>query len=218
MTLAVEDAGFQSLSRTEVPVSQDAFTAYQNVQTAAAGARTAVVTLYSDAAAVFVQCVISINGSDAPADGPQPPVEPEPEPPAGDNLLVNGGFEAGLSNWSNCADADVATISSDSVSGDSALAMAATTCLFQQVSVQGGGNADLSCTASSGGNLYTSLAVGFSDANFDSLGQTETEVTGNAYALHTVSTAVPANAAYAAVTIYSEEPGQADDCQLVISQ
>jgi len=193
MTLAIEDQGFQSLSSTEVPIDQLGYTLYQNEQATGSGAAAAVVTLYSDSAAVFDQCAISVNDSINPVDEPEPDPEPEVDPPSDDNLLANSGFESGLSDWVECGDPDVATISNDAWLGDSALQLAGTTCLYQQVPVAGGGTASFS-------------------------GQSETEVVTTEYAVHNVSAVIPAQAAYIAATLYSEEAALADNCELVIQQ
>jgi len=235
VTLAIEDSGFTALSVQETEVTSASYASFGATLAATAGASNAVVTLYSDANAVFDQCNLAINGSltpaapqpeptPAPAPEPEPQPEPEPEPepqpeplpPSADNLLSNGGFESGLTAWENCAQADAFSITNESVFGTSALSMTATTCLFQQIPVSEGGTASFSCSAASSGSQYTSLAVGFSDATFADLGRTETEVTSNTYALATATATIPVDAAFVAVTLYSEELALADNCQLLI--
>jgi hypothetical protein len=213
MSLSIDNGSYETLANQEVQITTTDYSAYNTTLVADAEAAFAIVVLYSDANAGFDHCQVAVNGSTV---NTQPPA-PEPVAPTGNNLLTNGGFETALDNWQACTTPNAATITSEAAEGNAAAALAATTCLFQQVPVTTTGNATIACQAARNGSSYTSLALSFSDAAFGDLGLVESEVTSPAYAITTASAPVPDSAAYATLTLYSEGNATVDACQLVIN-
>ncbi|MEM7256893.1 MAG: galactose oxidase-like domain-containing protein [Pseudomonadota bacterium] len=218
MTLAIQNAAFTSLSAQEIQIDTEDYASHTSTQVAAGGANNAVVTLYSDAAATFDRCVLNVNNAStnppAPDPDPTPDPEPTPEPPASANLLFNPDFESGLADWFSCG-ATEAVPSTNASSGNGAVEMSGTSCLYQENTLTQTGTARVRCSAFSSDTRYTSMTLSFNNSAFETLASQEVEVTATSYTPVEISAAIPANAEYAAVTFYSEGAAHFDDCELV---
>ena len=221
LSLTNSDENYTALNTDSLQiVGNNNFNRYATSLVAPNGASNAVVVLYSDAVSTVDDCQLSINGSvdngdQATTVAQTPLVSPIPAS-SGDNLLINGGFESQLQDWSACTAINGAAITASAASGSSALSLSTPTCLFQVVSLNDTGTVHAACEAANDSNDHTSISLSFSDGNFASLGSTSVAVTGSGYNLATTSGAIPSEAAYAAITLYSEGDARMDDCQIVI--
>jgi len=221
LSLTNSDENYTALNTDSLQiVGNNNFNRYASSLVAPNGARNAVVVLYSDAISTFDDCLLSINGS--LGNGAQttvatqtPQVSPVPVS-SGDNLLINAGFESQLQDWLACTAISGAAITASAASGSSALSLSAPTCLYQVVSLNDTGTAYAGCEAANDSNNFTSITLSFSDGNFASLGSTSVEVISSGYTTAVTSSVIPADAVYAAITLYAEGDSRMDDCQLVI--
>ncbi len=176
----------------------------------------ASIVIYSEDIATVDNCDFSATSSDTSSDStPDLTPSPTPEVTTPASMLSNGGFENNLSNWFSCAGSS-STVS-DATSGSRALALDPKTCLYQEVPVTAGQNLVLACQAKTvGTDLYTSIGMTIHNADYSSvLAKQETEVVSTSYAASQVSLTAPAGAATVAVTLYSEDAANFDDCTLV---
>ncbi len=143
-----------------------------------------------------------------------PPVVVTPEPPEVDtnNLLVNGGFEQGKSSWQDCSNASLSTISNNAHNGASALTQLSGACLFQEFAVQPDTTYSVSCDAYNQNSAYSSISLNTLDPNYNEINRDEISVSATAYTATGVTLEAPANAQFAAVTLYSEGPTYFDSC------
>ena len=150
---------------------------------------------------------------------PEPEPEPQPNPPA-NNLLTNGGFEAGLRGWESCGATSNLSLSSNSNSGINALAISGGAgCLYQVLPVNTGEDHSLACDARRPGTPWSIVQLSYLDAQYNALSTDIKQVsTGAAYANYTVSGTAPANTRYAVALLYSEDQMLVDNCVLSNSE
>ena len=171
----------------------------------------------------YLMFVINENGTpseatiiklgDEPGITPEPPVV-QPEPPAvqADSLLVNGGFEDGKNDWLDCSDPSLSVVGGRANNGAQALSQVTGACLYQEFSVQPGSTYTVSCDAFTQGSAYSSVSINMLDAAYTELTTESTVVTSADYTAHSQSLTAPQNAAFSAVTLYSEGPTYFDSC------
>jgi len=152
-------------------------------------------------------------GDDAAAEPPAPAAPtPEPADTETNNLLANGGFEQNKTNWLDCADPATSTISNNASNGQNALIQQAGACLFQELVVQPNTTYTVTCEAAAQNASYASVSLNTLDQNYAELSIDSAVVAGNTFTPYSVSLTTPANAAFAAVTLYSEGPTRYDSC------
>ena len=149
---------------------------------------------------------------------PAPPTpEPTPEPqPTPDNLLANGGFESEKAAWIDCgASINTISVSGSAHAGTKAMGINNGGCLYQEVPVSAGDNFKLSCQASSNGNKWSILELGFLDSNYNSLDSNVVQIReGNSYVEHSATGVAPEQTTYALAVLYSEDNTSYDTCVL----
>ena len=154
-----------------------------------------------------------IKLGDEPGVNPEPPVvQPEPPVVQVDNILVNGGFEAGKNNWLDCSDASLSVAGGRPSNGTQALSQNTGACLYQEFAVQPGETYTVSCDAFTQGSAYSSISLNILDAGYNELLTESSVVTETDYTAYGQSLTAPQNAAFAAVTLYSEGPTWYDSC------
>ncbi len=139
-------------------------------------------------------------------------------PPAPGNILTNGGFESNLTAWTAC-NSGISTIVGTATEGSKALNIkpsgTAGACLFQQAAAVTGSTYTFSCQAKRDqATVWSSMSLSFNTSTYSQLSSTLKEITGSAFNPISVSLVAPANAAYVAVTLYSEDSATIDDCIL----
>ena len=150
---------------------------------------------------------------------PQPPVDPEPVEPdpseVAENLLVNGGFETGDSDWLECANADLTSLSFAARHGNQAMTVDAGGCLYQEFPVTVGISYDVACEARNGESVYSSVSMQMLTADYAELAIAEAVVASREYS--TVSTLLEAGSGSVrgVVNLYSEGPADFDSCRVL---
>ncbi len=154
-----------------------------------------------------------LGGEQIPSTDNTDPSDTDP-----DNLLTNGGFESDKSGWIACAADNLSQISSQSHRGNQALFQSAGACLYQEVSVIPGATYTLTCDAMTAGSAFSSININMLDSQYNELTADLASVTTNDYQTLEKSLQAPANAAFSAVTLYSEGPTYIDSCLLVADE
>jgi len=133
-----------------------------------------------------------------------------------ENLLLNGDFENGKSDWSECADRTLGQIETDAYSGSSALKVFGGSCFYQSVEVSPGSDLNLSCYVKVQDDIqWTGMGLGFSDSNWATINTTPaTVITGSNYARYDVRASAPANTRYVSMWFFSETKALVDSCVL----
>ena len=133
------------------------------------------------------------------------------------NILTNGGFESNLTAWTACG-TGTSTIVGSATEGTQAINLQgnpAGACLFQEAPAVVGSTYTFSCQAKR--NIATSwsaMSLTFNTSTFTKLTSTVKEISSSTFDLVNISLVAPANAAFVAVTLYSEDNATIDDCQL----
>ncbi len=146
-----------------------------------------------------------------PADTPEPPTN-TPDPADNNNLLVNGGFESGKSGWLDCSDASLSAPSSNANAGEQALTQQSGACLYQEFPVTPGQTYTLSCDAYVQNLSYSSVSLNMLDQAYNEQVSLSEAVTSRQYNSYEVTLEATDNAAFSAVTLYSEGPAYFDSC------
>ena len=128
------------------------------------------------------------------------------------NLIVNGGFESGLANWTLCADAASVSIGTGSSTGTRALDTGNGACLYQEFGIRPGERYEVRCDARSNEDAYASLSLIMQDAAYTALDSTVSVVTGSDYRNYGGRVSAPDGASIGALTLYAEGPGAFDSC------
>jgi len=160
--------------------------------------------------------IIKLGNEPAQAP-PEPVVIPEPVDTGVTNLLVNGGFEQDRTNWLDCSDAALSSVSANAHSGEKALTQQSGACLFQEFAVEPGMTYTVSCDAYAQNSAYSSVSLNMLDAAYAELAADTKVVSAAAYTTHSTSLTAPATAAFSAVTLYSEGPTHFDSCVVTSS-
>jgi len=145
--------------------------------------------------------------------GTTPPDPPNPDPPAGNNLLSNPGFENGLTAWSltGCGNGTVTNVA-DASQGSSALELGTNTvCTGQSVESAGAGTYTLTCDVKNVGGRYADISLysDFAVVDFKA-------ITGSTYGQISLSGNVAASVQNLYVYIYQDGAGKVriDNCSL----
>lgn len=200
--LSFANSNWSTLNSVNAPVTTTDYKTYSLNLNAPTNTSYAVVVLYSEAQARFDDCVL-VTDSSGPVD-----------PPSSSNLLVNGGFESGLSNWQSCANAANLSTSNNSSSGSQAAQVSNAGCMYQQINVEAGAIYKAKCDALSDGN-WTTLLLTFMDSSYASVSNDFTNITSSSYQSKELSLAAPANSVYGALSLYSEGTATFDNCSIV---
>ncbi|MFK7859264.1 MAG: hypothetical protein AB8B64_10595 [Granulosicoccus sp.] len=149
-----------------------------------------------------------------------PPVEPEPpvDPPApnGDNLLANGGFEAGKAGWLDCGSADDTRAVSVDNNGSQALQITNGGCLYQEVAVMIGTDYTLACDADRTGSNWTIMELSYLDENYEALQSRVAQITtANSSTRYIVGDTVPQGTVRGLALLYSEDVTRFDNCEFI---
>ncbi len=192
------DSAYTVLSSQQQVVSGNNYQNHEIVVTASDNARYGAVTLYAGSNASFDSCGIVINS------------EVEVNPVDTGNLLTNGDFANGGSDWLSCGGStEINTVGTDN---SNAISLGAGGCIFQEFQATPGSEYGLSCMGSS--NTYASITVSFSDINYTQLVSNEAVAGPTTLAL-TVAETAPATTARGAVTLYADDAAVFDDCAVV---
>jgi len=96
--------------------------------------------------------------------------------------------------------------------GAQALSQVSGACLFQEFAVQPGETYTVNCDAYTQGSAYSSVSLNMLDAGYSELLSESAVVTATDYEGYSQTLTAPQNAAFSAVTLYSEGPTWFDSC------
>ena len=204
LQLSTSDVSFATLAVDFTIVSGTTLAPITATVTAPDSSAQGVITLYSDNLGSFDNCVVT---TDAAVSAPQPST-PEPTAPAAsaDNLLSNGDFTIGDTDWFTCG-------GSHTISSGNTLELAAGGCIFQEFAATPGETYEISCSASSAD--FASVTLLYSDSAFTSLATSESQVPGTSFSTVTASEIAPANTVRGVITLFADDTAVFDDCEAV---
>ena len=207
LQLSTSDVNFAELTADLAIVTSTTMSPVTATVVAPDSSAQGVITLYSDDQGSFDNCVVT---TDAPAPVPS---QPEPIVPvsAADNLLSNGDFTNGDSDWFSCGGSH--SISNAGANNSDALEIAGGGCLFQEFTATPGSSYEISCSASA--TAFSSVTLLFSDVGFTSLAEIEAQVPGTSLATVSVAETAPANTVRGVITLYSDDTAVFDNCAAV---
>ena len=206
LSLQMLDSAFSELSIASSPVIGADYQGYTNMLEAPEDAVFASVTLYSEGVARFDDCSLLAIETTVPA-------EPEIDPNA-INLLANGDFEQGKSNWIDCAAANLTSVTTDAREGAGALEVGGSGCLYQEFEVSAGSSYALRCSAKSDGVQYSSISLQLTDSFYKVLDVEVLPVGNSRYQSYGKTVLAPFGSSIGAVTLYSEDTAQFDNCRV----
>lgn len=193
---------YTELNSQQQVVNSNFYQISEIVVTASDNARFGAVTLYGEAAASFDSCGV-VASSAVPE--PVAPVDPS------DNLLSNGDFTNGGTDWLSCGGST--EIDTVGTGNSNALALGAASCVYQEFEATPGKQYTVSCAGSA--DAYASVSVSYSNAAFTQLASNESPVTGATLSAVSVTETAPATTVRGAVTLYADDSAVFDDCSVV---
>jgi len=214
------DSQYNALQSDTQQVAQGGgYSNYEFVSTAPANTTYALALIYSEDQMLIDNCVLSNQSDIEPEPQPEPEPEPQPEPeptPVVSNLLFNGGFESGLSNWQSCGNADNLNLNTNAAEGAQALEIiGGAGCLYQEVTVNVGQSHTLTCEAQRPSTPWSIVQLSYLDSQYNALLSNIAQIaTSNSYATYSVPGTAPSNTSFAVALIYSEDQTLVDNCVL----
>ena len=181
----------------------------QSLELAApANASFASVTLYSEGTAHIDRCeLVKASGSTTTPPTPIPPPVSQ-----ANSLITNGDFEQGKVNWNDCSESSLTGATADSASGNSAIQVQNAGCLYQEFPITPGKTYALSCASKSVATNYSSMSLTLMNESYTTLASDHKPVGRNFYQNYQTSLFAPFEGRIGAVTLYSEDTAQFDDC------
>jgi Domain of unknown function (DUF1929)/Carbohydrate binding domain/Kelch motif len=197
--LTFYNASFQKIGEAPTRrITSPTYEQYDTSATAPANAAYATAWAYSEGQMLLDKCSLTVA-----------------DPAIVGDLLVNGGFEGNLTNWTNCNDASLISISTQAQSGARALRLAQNGCAYQNTELKPNHEYELTCQAKVTGNRYTEISLVYMDANWKTIIRKGTQVTASSYSSSTVRLITPANMVRSAVALYSQsDEAMFDTCSL----
>ncbi len=196
VTLSMLNSSFQAISQDIKNITPSNGNTSSSL-TAPSNAAYVGVTFYSEGAANYSGCTLSVGSS--------PP--PNPDPPTSGNLLQNASFDT-QGGWNNCADPNNFSISGGNLN------LSTGACVFQTAPATAGGSYTLSCNGNTTSPVWSTLILSALDSNWQSISQNFTPITTSA-TTQSVSLTTPSNTAYVAVSFYTEGNATYRNCSLV---
>jgi Domain of unknown function (DUF1929)/Carbohydrate binding domain len=182
------DPNFKKLGAA--PVRRIGSAVYEQYQTSAiAPANTAFATVwaYSEGQTLLDQC--SLTQSEASSDA---------------DLIVNGGFEENLSNWSPCTDGTPLGISRQAQSGTRSLRLTHNGCAYQEIELKPNHEYEITCQAKVSGHRFTEMGLVYLDANWQQIIRKGVEFSASTFSSDSVRLITPANMVHSALALYNQ--------------
>ncbi len=209
MSLQILDAGYAELVGDHVVVESDDFENLSLGITAPANAYHGSVTLYSEGTAYVDRCELV----ESAATTPQPPTTPVI--PQANSLINNGDFEQGKASWSDCSTPSLTSATSDAANGLGAMQVENAGCLYQEFPITPGKTYQLSCLSKSQATNYSSMSLTLMTDNYTALASDHKPVGRNFFQSYSTELFTPIDGRIGAVTLYSEDGAQFDDCAVI---
>lgn len=209
LTLQMLDASFSEIEAISLPIEATEFTSYNIALEASTSTVYAAVGVYSEGTTNFDRCEL------VPGSAPQVPTTPTPPIVTDNSLISNGGFEDGGAGWFNCAQASLTNVSADAANGSAAMQIENAGCLYQEFPVTAGKTYQMACQAKSAATEYSSLTLTLMNQNYTALDSATKPVGRNNFQTYQAQLFTPASGSIGAITLYSEDQAQFDDCVVV---
>ncbi len=209
LSLQMLDQYYSEIAADSVVVDSSGFTSQSAGLQAPSNASFVSVTLYSEGTALFDRCELL-------QDAGQQPTEPTDPPITGlDNLLSNGGFEQGKASWNDCSQPGLTSATADAASGTGAMQIQNSGCLYQEFALTPGKRYQLSCASKSAATRYSSMSMTLMNESYTTLVSDFKPVGQNFFQTYKTTLFTPIDGRIGAVTLYSEDTAQFDDCSVV---
>jgi len=139
------------------------------------------------------------------------------EPPVSTttSLIQNGNFEQGKTAWNDCSISTLTNAGTDAANGNNAMQVTDSGCLYQEFPLTPGKTYEVSCQAKSVATNYTSLSLTLMTQNYTALASDHRAIGRNTYQTYKTQLFNPFEGRIGAVTLYSEDTAQFDDCAVV---
>lgn len=201
MGMAFSDSSWNNLlDAPSVAFSSLDYLFYNSVAVAPSNAAHVSVWMHTDNVALLDDCLIGVtNGITDPQVGPV-------------NVLSNPTFDNGTAAWSSCGGDNYSIV--DSAAASNVLRVSKD-CVYQSQEIEAGKDYKVSCDATGGTDAWASMTYTYYDSNWNSLNQKLIPVNSVSMTNYNATVTAPSNAAYAALTLYTEGVGLFDNCALV---
>ena len=207
LSLQMMDENYNELSAKNVVVESMDFEPLSAAITAPANSVHGSVTLYSEGSAYFDRCEL------LPDSTPTPLVVPPVS--QANSLISNGDFEQGKTNWNDCSQPGLTSASSDSANGTGAMQVQNAGCLYQEFDLTPGKTYQLSCLSKSAATKYSSLSLTLMNGSYTTLASDHKPIGRDFYQRYETQLFTPFEGRIGAVTLYSEDTAQFDDCAVL---
>jgi hypothetical protein len=186
--LTFYNASFQKIGEAPTRrITSLTYEQYDTSATAPANAAYATAWAYTEGQMLLDNCSLSVA-----------------DPSVVGDLLVNGGFEGNLTNWTNCNDTSLISISTQAQAGARALRLAQNGCAYQNAELKPNHEYEFTCQAKVTGNRYTELSLVYMDANWKTIVRKGAQITASTYSSASVRLVTPANMVRSAVALFSQ--------------
>ncbi len=138
---------------------------------------------------------------------------------AGENLLMNPGFEEGINDWGSCGDVTDLQPSTDAYEGLQSM-MLSTGCFYQSVQVSAGQDISFSCQSKvANATGWSGMGLSFADSDWNTtLSAPSQTISGMDYREYATTETAPANTKYASIWAYSDGSLNIDDCKVYFGE
>jgi len=128
---------------------------------------------------------------------------------------ADGNSEQGKANWNDCSLPSLTSAFTDAANGSGAIQIQNAGCLYQEFPLTPGKRYQLSCISKSQAIQYSSISLTLMSENYTSLVNDHKPVGQNVYQTYQTELFTPFEGRIGAVTLYSEDTAQFDDCAVV---
>ncbi len=209
LSLQMLDENYDEIVGGSIVVGSLEFEQQLSTIAAPANAVFGAVTLYSEGTALFDRCEL-VQDSNATTTPPTvPPVSPT------SSLISNGDFEQGKTSWIDCSQPALTSATSDAANGNGAIQVKDSGCLYQEFPLTPGKTYQLSCLSKSEATHYSSMSLTLMDESYTALASDLKPVARNFFQTYQTQLFTPFEGRIGAVTLYSEDTAQFDDCSVV---
>lgn len=209
LSMTMLDASFLELSTDSIAVTASTYTPSRQTVTADQDAVIGAVTLYSEGPTFFDACTVTADTTTLAT-----PVVNTPINAPANNLLVNGEFAQGKSNWIDCGNAAHTTIETDPQTAESSLKISGSGCIYQEFPVTAGKQYEMQCEAQSTGSQYSSITFQVTDANYNQLDSETKVIAPGDFQAYRATLTAPQTGTTSAVTLYSEDITRVSACYI----
>ncbi len=209
LSLQMLDANYAELTSASVVVESADFEQQPISLTAPVNSFYGSVTLYSEGTAYFDRCELIQEGTPTTTPPTEPPASPD------NSLISNGDFENGKTNWTDCSRPELTGTTSDSANGAIAMQVQNAGCIYQEFPLTPGKTYELSCLSKSAATNYSSLSLTLMNESYTTLASDHKPIGRDFFQSYKAQLFTPFDGRIGAVTLYSEDTAQFDDCSVV---